>query len=159
MDVSRDPLAAAVPSSLTHLHNACEQQGFAAGSPERDLLNAVGSVLHQHQHDLLIVHQQQQDAVGSFLQQHQHDLLIVHQQQQDVIHQHQEFMHDKFKHLHDELNILKRSVLQIKAQFDVHKVTYPISMYACTLFHILLTPMLLTGVLHVLVFLREVFCN
>ena len=136
MDVSRDPLAAAVPSSLTHLHAAC-QQGFAAGIPERDLLNAYGSLL----------------------QQHQHDLLIVHQQQQDVIHQHQEFLHDKFKHLHDELNILKRSVLQIKAQFDVHKVTYPISMYACTLFHILLTPMLLTGVLHVLVFLREVFCN
>ena len=96
---------------------------------------------------------------GSFLQQHQHDLLIVHQQQQDVIHQHQEFLHDKFKHLHDELNILKRSVLQIKAQFEFYKVIYPMSMYACILFRILLAAMLFTGVSHCLVFLMEVFCN
>ena len=113
MDVSRDSAAAAVPSTVSHFHAACHQQGFGAGSSERDLLNAVGSLLHQHQHDLL----------------------VVLEQQQDVIHQHQEFIHEKFKRLHDELNIVKRSVLQHKAQFDVHKVTYSISMYACTLFH------------------------
>ena len=136
MDVSRDSPAAAVPSTVSHFHAACHQQGFGAGSSERDLLNAVGRLLHQHQHDLL----------------------VVLEQQQDVIHQHQEFMHEKFKRLHDELNIVKRSVLQHKAQFDVHKVTYSISMYACTLF-IFLAVMLLTGVLHGLVFFRKVFCN
>ena len=148
MDASRDSPAAAVPSTLSHFHAGCHQQGFAAGSPERELLNAVGSLLHQHQHDLLIVHQQQQDAFT---------------QQQEAVYQyyqhHQEFMHDKFKQIHDELNIVKRSVLQIKAQFEFYKVIYPMSMYACILFRILLAAMLFTGVSHCLVFLMEVFCN
>ena len=120
MDVSRDSPAAAVPSTVSHFHAACHQQGFGAGSSERDLLHSVGSLLQQHQHDLVVLLQQQQDVI---------------QQQQDVIHQHQEFMHEKLNRVHDELNIVKRSVLQNKAQFDVHKVTYSISMYACTLFH------------------------
>ena len=145
MDASRDSPAAAVPSTLSHFHAGCHQQGFAAGSSERELLNAVGSLLHQHQHDLLIVHQQQLDA--------------FYQHQQDAFYEHQEFMHDKFKHFHDELNIVKRSVLQIKAQFEFYKVIYPMSMYACILFRILLAAMLFTGVSHCLVFLMEVFCN